>query len=155
MQNRTRVHNFTLLEIVICIAILGTASVTLAWQMLGMLRTYNFDRGVEQFFTDLRKGQLVALADRVDIEVWIEKKDNVFFYRLRSDSILPSFNKKSHRIQGLAKMQLDGKEKEQLKLTIFSSGRIEGVEQLQFVHDKSRAFTFDFRNPLILRMGRG
>ncbi|MDN3506153.1 MAG: hypothetical protein P0S96_02885 [Simkaniaceae bacterium] len=143
-------NNFTLLEIVLCVAILGTAAVTVSWQMRGMFHTHNFNRNVDSFLTDLQKCQLVALSDRVDIEVRIEKKGGTYQYSLYSDDPVPCFVKKPMKMNGVEKIKVGKKKVDRYVLNIYASGAMTPKEEITLFQDDEigTAFKLD-KSPTI------
>ena len=143
-------HFFTLLEIVICIAILGAASLTMGWQLKNMLDAHYFQKGMNQLVTDLHKGQLIALSDRVDIEALIYKEAGEYFYQLKSDSMVPLFNNKPYKLRGLKTTKQNHQLKDAITLTIFSSGRIAEASTIEFFQDEERKIVLNLEKPLLI-----
>jgi len=104
----------------------------MSWQTRDLLKAHHFEKNVENFITDLRKCQVIALSDRVDIEMRIQKKKNTYFYSLHSDDPIPNFVKAPIKMKGVFQIQKDKKPLEEQTLTIFSSGRIEPKETITF-----------------------
>lgn len=147
-------NNFTLLEIVICITILAVAGVTMSWQTRDLLKAHHFEKNVENFITDLRKCQVIALSDRVDIEMRIQKKKNTYFYFLYSDDPIPSFVKAPMKMKGVSRIQKDRKTIEAQTLTIFSSGRIEPKEAITFYQDGEKGISLQLENSPMINLRR-
>ncbi len=123
MQIR-KTNYFTLLEIVICIAILGLAAVGIGWQMKGMLAIHSFDKNMGNFFTDLRKAQLVALSDRVDIDLNITKSADGYQYNFHTDDPLLCFIAKPTKLTGIKEIRQGNKKIDKLQLHLYPSGRV-------------------------------
>jgi hypothetical protein len=145
-----RKSNFTLLEIVLCVAILGTAAVTISWQMRGLLHTHHFNANVDRILTDLQKCQLIALSDQVDIEMRIKREGGAFQYTLHCDDPIPSFIKKPMKLKGIEKMKTGKKEVTSHTFFISSKGNVTPSTELAIFQDKEigAAFKLD-KSPII------
>ncbi len=143
-------YHFTLLEIVICVAILGIAAITLSWQMKDMLKVHHFNNNVDHLVTDLKKCQLIALSDRVDIEMRIEKKGDTYLYTLHCDDPIPCFMKRPMKLNGVQKMKVGKKPLNRHVLTIYSSGRIAPINEIELMQDEERGMALQLeKSPLI------
>ncbi|NGX27360.1 MAG: hypothetical protein K940chlam6_01294 [Chlamydiae bacterium] len=147
-------NNFTLLEIVLCVAILSVAAVTLSWQMKGMLMAHHFNQNVDNFLTDLRKCQLIALSDRVDIEMRIEKKDDTYLYSLHCDDPIPCFIKKPMKLSGVEQIKRNKKPIDQHILIIHSSGRISPIDDISLFQNEDRGVTFKLKKSPLIELKR-
>lgn len=143
-------RSFTLLEIVICIAILGFAAVGIGWQMKSMLAIYNFDRNMGNFCTDLRKAQLVALSDRVDIDLSITKKNGHYQYVFQTDDPLPCFISKPTNLTGVALIKKGNKNLSKLQLHIYPTGRVGPEEKIAFLQQEDTGVELDLTTPLCI-----
>lgn len=83
MRKRSK-RPFTLLEITLCIAILGLLAGFLGWHIKTMVDSHSFHKHVDLLLTDLRKLQIVALAQETDIEVNIHREEGKYGYIARS-----------------------------------------------------------------------
>lgn len=149
-----RCRLFTLLEIVICIAILSLAAVGIGWQMKGMLDIHRFEKSVAIFFTDLRKAQLVALSDRVDIDLTLSKTDKGYEYQFRSDDPLLCFTSKAAVLTGIQEIRSEKKKIESLHLHLYPSGRIGPEEKITFLQTGERGVIVDLSTPLYVELKR-
>lgn len=143
---------FTLLEIIISVAVLAMASVGIGWQMKGMLAIHHFDKSIHNFFADLRKAQLVALADRVDIDLNLYKDKEGYHYFFHSDDPLVKFVEKPSKLPGITEIKSEKKKLETLQLHIFPSGRIGPEEKITLLQTESRGVILDLSSPLWIEL---
>ncbi|NGX36966.1 MAG: hypothetical protein K1000chlam2_00112 [Chlamydiae bacterium] len=146
--------NFTLLEIVICVAILGIAAVTVGWQMRNMLAMHHFHKNIDNLLTDLRKCQLIALSDRSDIEIRIYKMEDRYFYHLYSDTPIPFFKSKPMKMIGLKEVRQKNRPIDALTIYIYGNGRIEPNEKIQFFQNEEEGFSLDLCTPQLIELKR-
>lgn len=152
MKNRKSIkkHPFTLLEIVLSIAILSIVATTLGWQIRNMVVKYTFEKSVGIFLTDLKQMQFLALANQVEIAITINKleKDQKYYYKIYcgdpNKKINQPFQCLDHvtKILGIEKDKKAAPIKSQL-LTIFRNGRITPEKKLQFCLNKNTEKTID------------
>lgn len=154
---RKRKKNFSLLEVLICIAILGFVASLLSWQIKDMVASHQFHKSIDQFLTDLRKIQMLALADRCDIEMKISQDNGEYSYIFTSDEALPLVKPQRNKLTGVKKITL-GKlpVKKETTLSVYSSGRIEPQEQVQFFQkgDQEKGIVLDLTTPLCIELKR-
>lgn len=148
-----KTNHFTLLEIVICIAILGLAAVGIGWQMKGMLAIYSFDKNMGNFFTDLRKAQLVALSDRVDIDLNITKNGEGYQYNFHADDPLLCFIAKPMiKLTGIKEIRQGNKKVDTLQLHLYPSGRVGPEEKITFLQREDSGVVLDLSQPLCIEL---
>jgi len=126
------------------------AAVTISWQMKGMFQTHHFNRNVDSFLADLQKCQLIALSDRVDIEMRIEKKGGTYQYTLYSDDPIPCFSKKPMKMNGVEQIKVGKKKVDRHVLTIYPSAVVAPREDITLFQDEEigTAFKLD-KSPTI------
>lgn len=131
-------NSFTLLEIVICMAILSLASVAIGWQAKGLLAVHHFQKDLSYLLTDLKCAQLVALSNRVDIELRLQKVGNTYCYQLHTEEPLPAFVKRVVKLKGIEEIRKGKKPIESYTFTVYASGRISPTEEISFLQKKGR-----------------
>lgn len=129
MTNRTK-RPFTLFEIALCVVILGLIGTVLGWQIKNMVSRHHFHKNLDMLVTDLRKIQIMALANRCDIEMEILQKNGTISYRITSDEELPLIKGKEVKLLGVKKV------KKPHTLTVYSSGRIVPKEDIFLYQDE-------------------
>ena len=146
--------NFTLIEILISVSILSIAAVALGWQMKNMISAHHFYKDMNHLVTDLRKSQLIALSDRSDIGVKIYREKEGYSYQFQSDCPLPFFITKRVKLTGVREIKQNHKPVQQLFLSIYSTGRIEPCQEIEFIQNETRSLILDLKSPLIIELKR-
>ena len=143
-------RSFTLLEIVLCIAILSLVSGTLGWQIRDMLGSHRFHKSVDHILTDLRKLQIIALSDREDIEIKLALRDGLYSYTITSDGKIPCLLPLEGKLPGVKQIRIDGKKIMEKRIQIYSTGRITPDKTLVFSSGDSgkRPLAIDLSSPL-------
>lgn len=129
MTTRTK-QCFTLFEVALCVAILGLIGTSLGWQIKTMVSRHRFHKNLDMLLTDLRKIQIMALANRADIEMEIIEKGGKYSYRITSDEELPQIKGKEVKLLGVKKI------KNPHTLKVYASGRIVPDEKILFFQDE-------------------
>lgn len=150
MTLKKRKNSFTLLEIFICISILAVAASFIGWQMKNLIASHHFHQNVSNLITDLKKCQLLALSDRMDIEMKIFKQGDVFVYILHTDEPIALFSKHPKEIKGIRAIFQEKKEINTLIIPIYSSGRIEKKEKIRLYQNKDQGVELDFSKPHLI-----
>ena len=124
-KQRRKAHRFfTLFEIVLCVAILGLLGTLLGWQLKTMVDSQHFQKNIDMLWTDLHKMQILALANRADLELRITEKGGKYAYTITSDEPLKSLDGKTVKLLGVKK--ITGPR----TLIVYSSGRMEPLKPI-------------------------
>lgn len=134
--------SFTLIEIVVCMAILALASAALAWPIKNMVSSHRFNKSISYFASDLKRGQILALSNQTDLQCKIFKKGSDFYYHLFSEDPIPLFLSKPLKLAGVVNIKKDHKNVETFNFNIYSSGIIEHFI-LQFIQSKENGVEID------------
>lgn len=135
----------------LCILILGIASTTVGWHLKKMVATHYFHNQIDHLVVDLRKYQIVALANRVDIDISIKKRERGFSYIVKSEDALDVIPKLAYQMKQLEKMKIEKKSRPTLNLHISPTGRITPTKKIHFFH-KGERFTLDLTAPLQIKL---
>jgi len=123
MKNRA----FTLLEIIIVIAILSLVASVVGWQISSCVNRYAFHKEVEEVYNAIKHSQMLSLTYRTDISVHFLKEDDVLYYQLQTDEpfseILLDRGKK--KLKKIGRFTFNNKSFKQFDFTIYSQGNIE------------------------------
>lgn len=136
MESKNKFH-FTLLEIVLCVAILGLTATTLGWQIKSIIVNYSFEKNIGFFLTDLKQMQFLALANQVDIEINI-KKDQKYYYNITCQDPNRIIHQPYHSLDHVEKISfeekktLDSNPMTSQKIVIYHNGRIFPEKVLHF-----------------------
>ena len=129
-SERRKKRPFTLFEIALCVVILGLIGTLLGWQIKTMVARHHFHKNLDMLVTDLQKIQIMALANRCDIELKILQKNGTISYQVSSDEKLPQINGKEVKLLGVKKVKTPH------TLTVYASGRIVPQEEILFFQDE-------------------
>jgi len=121
---------FTLLEITLCIAILSLVAITVGWQTKNMVTSYHFHKNIDNLLVDLKKAQLIALSDRIDLEMKMTKKESYYCYEIRSDEPSLRIQRKPLKLTAVKQIKVENDPVEELTLQIYSSGRMEPEKKI-------------------------
>lgn len=146
--------SFTLVEILVCLLILGLASSVIGVQIRSMVADHTFNKNLENLLTDLRKCQLVATCDQTDIEVVIAKEGKHYTYWIQTDDPLPYFVKKKMIMTGVEKVVEEGRPIKQAIVHFYPSGRFD-EKVFHFYQNEEKGMTIDMETPSIIELNEG
>src|SRR5690348_16291866 len=69
MTHLTKIKSFTLLEIILVIALVSMIDGVVGWQIGSSLNRYAFAREVEEVYGSIKQAQVLSLTYRTDIDV--------------------------------------------------------------------------------------
>jgi len=144
---------FTLFEIVICISILSIVAGIMGWQIKNMVTAHHFHKNIDHLLTDLRKAQLIALSNRADLELLLTKKEGSYSYCLRADEPIRGLNRKTMKLTGVKKIQIDKKPmKEKSLIHIYSTGRFAPTKKIHFFQNEEKELILNLTKPLVIEL---
>lgn len=117
--------------------------------MKGVLSANHFQKNIDCLVTDLKKAQILALSNRVDIELQIKKRGEVFIYQLHSDEPLPAFEHKQMTLKGIEQITQRGKALQSYTFTVYASGRIAPSDPISFEKGEKEMMLDLRKTPLI------
>ena len=121
-----RVRPFTLIEIMIAIAILSVIAVFSAVQIKNLIDVHRFESGTSHLFRQLQEAQTLSSSYQTDIALDIYRKDGQIFYQFSTDEPFKPFmqiSRGENKINA-ALLQFNGKKTHQLHFDLYS-GRLE------------------------------
>ncbi len=120
---------FTLIEIIIAIAILGLLSTFTLTQVAKLVKTHQFDKEVSELFIRLQEAQVLATTFQTDIELDISCKKGAFSYIFTTDEPFKKhqFESKECPLPHASLIQFNKSKpgKSSLHFHIYPQGRIE------------------------------
>lgn len=150
---------FTLLEITLCMALLGVISSLLIWNLKGMLIEQEFRKSVERILLELNKAQMLALTYNTDLQLHIFKEDGKFLLEMRSDCPMKLIkSSKKILLKRVVDCWIKERRVENIQLQVYSNGRIEPAVILTFYrqdleqNEHRRGINLDFSMPLAIKM---
>lgn len=148
MQRHRHKKSFTLLEIMICIAIMALAASAMIYPLSGLLKEHRFQQGVKQFVTHLREMQSLALNYQSDMTLQFYQENGKIMCRGVTDE--PIFLFKPFEMGNISSlMHARKKAKMPLTFNIYPTGRIEPAGTLTF-QSETKKIEINFEtSPLI------
>jgi len=124
---------FTLLEIMVCIAILSLVAGFLGWHVKSMVDVHRFHKHIDRLVTDLHKLQIIALTHETDITLNIQRNaDGKLGYLVLSDEPGAIARSSFVLLSSVEALTLDRRHVEKMTLHITPDGSIRGAETLGF-----------------------
>ncbi len=149
---RIKRRAFTLLELMVCLAIIGLLGAVVGIKGVELLAHHRFYGSLQTWLFDIQRLQILAMNQGVDVICIIKKNEKGTFHAfLESDS--PSFPLSSYELKEVAKLDFQGKSVTQLQVTFFSSGRIfpTGILKIEAEREKEPPVFLDFAYPIIFQ----
>lgn len=146
---------FTLLEILVCLAIISLVSVLVGTKGHQLLSYHQFRSISQTFLLDLGRFQILSMSSGSDVVCKITKNASGCFIQWKADAPLPvEQGALSYELKGVEKMQFQGKVVKELEFTLFSSGRIFPSSLITFVSKKDdKALSVDLAYPFYIKEG--
>jgi prepilin-type N-terminal cleavage/methylation domain-containing protein len=124
---------FTLLEIVICLAIVTLLMGVVGVKIYQLVDLYRFRFSVQKMLFELNHWQILALTHRQDVAWTISKQNEEYVFRYETETPLSSpFASQKHALSNVRHLKLNGKIVPALQGMIYSTGRIEPEGILHF-----------------------
>jgi prepilin-type N-terminal cleavage/methylation domain-containing protein len=158
MTNRLKAHvAFTLLEIMLVIAILGMVASVVGWQIATAVSKYAFQREIEEIYNAVKQSQVLCLTYRTDICVHFFREDGVFYYQLRTDEPFAEipFDREKRPLEKIGKITFNEKTVKEWDLNLFSQGYIDPRGILGFFPKNKKedaALWMDFQGAFLLTL---
>ena len=155
-SNKTR-SAFTLLEIMLVIAILGMVASVVGWQIGTAVSAYAFQREIEEVYNAVKQSQILCLTYRTDICVHLFREDGVFYYQLQTDEPFTEipFDRDKKPLEKIGKITFNEKTIKELDLNLFSQGQIDPRGILGFFPKNKKedaALWMDFQGAFLLSL---
>ncbi len=149
--------SFTLLEIILVIAILSMVASVVGWQIASCVNRYAFQREVEEVYNTVKQSQVLCLTYQTDIGVKFFREDGVFYYHLQTDEPFAEipFDRENKVLKKIGKITLNHKSVKNFDLCLFSQGNIEPRGVLGFFPNNKKediAMWLDFQGAFLLSL---
>ncbi len=143
---------FTLLELIVCIAILSLVASLLAFPIKGMVQEHRFYQKVKEVRLLISQVHALALTYQSDMELCIYKEKGCLYCEGRTDEPLKIF--KPLKLEGIARIHFNSQEiKESFRIYMSASGHVDPTGIFTFYQDKISA-KLDMRRPLWMKLER-
>ena len=145
-------NKFTLLELMVCLAIVAMVASVIGWQIKGSLDAARFKGSVYVVKQEIEKLQMLALTFSSDMQLEIRKEgDKYVMVSTTDEAVLKKLNGKKTVLEGVAKVTWNKRlNVKPLYLNILSNGRIpqRGVLGL---HQEDRGYFLDMGAPIQIK----
>jgi|GEM_PF-2576142 hypothetical protein len=143
---------FTLLELVVCIIILGCLAGVLGWQAKDMVDLYQFRGYGKKLKEEFEKLQILALTYQSDMELELKKEKGVWKLSSKTEerALKKNFNR-SHTLSLVEEVVWNKKKTLREVFVIFSTGQIDRKGVLEF-RRKGESFYIDLSMPLPIQL---
>lgn len=150
-------RSFTLIEILIAIAILSLIASFSAIQIKKLVDVHRFENGISQLFRELQEAQLLSSTYQTDIALDVNRKEGRIYYRFSTDEPFKPFMQVGGEGKiNAAFVQFNGKKADQVHFDFFS-GRLEPRGVLSFFRTDEEAgqkLWLDLQYGHLLKMAR-
>lgn len=147
-----RKNNFTLLELMVCLAIIAMLASVIGWQVKGSLDAVRFKSSAYIVKQEIEKLQMLALTFGSDMQLEIRKEEDQYVMVSTTDeAVLKKLNGKKTILEGVTKITWNQRlNVKPLYLSILSNGHIpqRGVLGL---HQEDRGYFLDLGLPLQIK----
>lgn len=147
-------HAFTLLELMVCLAIISLLSVVLGIKGVDLLAHHRFCSSLQTLIFDAQRFQILAMTQGCDVICKIEKnKQGDYVARIESD--IEVHHPVSYELKEVSHLLFQNKPVSEFQVTFFASGRISspGVLMIEPKRKQTYSFWIDFSYPLALQTG--
>ncbi len=118
-------HAFTLLEIVICMAILSLIGTAVGLQIHSMITSHRLSSGADRLCIALQEAQLLAITHQTDFTVHLFKERGEYWYQVQTFEPIKAVDQQPKPLPGVTSLTDQGTKKEEIQLAIYATGRIE------------------------------
>ena len=139
---------FTLLEIVIVMALIGMMAVFGTWSLTDLLAQHRRQAEIDELHNFIQELQIEALALQSDLEITFTKdKDKLHVSSKTSEKILRN---RTVVLKGVKELKFQDRTKPLYTFQIFSSGRIAPAGLIEIEKEKGSLW-IDVRQPLLVK----
>jgi hypothetical protein len=157
MKTRTKIKNFTLLEIILVVAILSMVASVVGWQIARLVKSYAFQAEVEEIYRAIKQAQVLSLSYQTDISVRFSKEEGLHYYYLHTDEPFAEipFDREKKALQKVRRITFNRKPIHTFDFCLYSNGDMEPRGLLGFFPDKKKeepAMWLDFQGAFMLAL---
>lgn len=146
--SKLKIRPFTLLEVVIVLALIGMMAVFGTWSLSDLLAQHRRQAEVDELHNLIQELQIEALALQSDLELTFRKdKDKLIVRSKTAEKILRD---RTVVLKGVRELKFQERTKPTFALQIFSTGRINPVGLIEIEREKG-SFWIDVRQPLLVK----
>ena len=146
--SRRKIRPFTLLEVVIVLALIGMMAVFGTWSLTDLLTQHRRQAEVDELHNFIQELQIEALALQSDLELTFRKdKDKLHVSSKTAEKILRN---RTVVLKGVRELKFQDRTNPAFILQIFSSGRIDPAGLIEIEREKGSLW-IDVRQPLLVK----
>lgn len=145
---RTSTRPFTLLEIVIVLALIGMMATFGTWSLTDLLAQHRRQAEADDLKNFLQELQIEALALQSDIEVTFSKTGEKL--QVHSKTAEKILRDRTVVLKGVRQFKFKDLQKEKITLQIFSTGRMDPPGIIEIEREK-KSLWIDLRQPLLVK----
>jgi prepilin-type N-terminal cleavage/methylation domain-containing protein len=141
---------FTLLELMVCLVLIGLLGALIGIKGVDLLAHHRFRSTMQTWLLDVGRAQILAMHQKCDVVCTLKKRQEVG-YQVILESDSPTFSPTSYVWKDVEKITLQGKIVDTLAITFSPSGRISPVGIVQIVPRKEEKDTvfLDLSYPMV------
>lgn len=128
-----RRNNFTLLEMMVCLTILGIVASAISWNVKGLIDRSRLQHAEGKFRAKLQELKILTLTHDAEIELTLFQKGSNIYYTTKTDEPIKPFIRSEQLLAEHCALSFNHKPEKSCRLTIHSDGRVEpkGVLEIQ------------------------
>jgi hypothetical protein len=148
-----RIKNFTLLEILLALAIASLIASVIGVQASRLLEHYFFSHEIDTFTTTLKEAQWLSTTFKTDIRIHLFQERDVFYYAVETDEPFTKIplDRGKKKLGQLKKILHNKKSEKVFTLTLFS-GRLEPRGILVFLSKNKLHQFLDFQGAFAITL---
>ncbi|HEX4839011.1 MAG TPA: hypothetical protein VFU89_01045 [Rhabdochlamydiaceae bacterium] len=148
LKQKNSTRPFTLLEVVIVIALIGMMAVLGTWSLNDLLAQQRRQTESDELYNFIQELQIEALALQSDIELTLTKDRNRLCVSSKSSEKI--LRNKTIVLKGVKQLKFRDQTTPTLTLQVFSTGRIAPVGLIEIQKEKTPLW-IDLRQPLLVK----
>lgn len=142
---------FTLLELMVCLAIIGMLGAILGMKGMDLLAHHKFHSALQTLLFDVHRHQILAMNQNADITCSFKKTGA--FYTAYLQSECPEFIPTTYELKEVGCLSFQEKSVSEFSLTFFSSGRISpsGILKIGPKRESQDPLFLDLSYPIVFQ----
>lgn len=114
-------NSFTLLEVMVCVALLSLLAGTCAWKGHDLLQHYLLRSSAKAIVREIEAAQILSLSYQADIAVTLVKEKEEFFLKWETEEPRLQYRCIPRKMRGVKNARIDYKRSKKAKVADFSS----------------------------------